>query len=1042
MKIRRNAARRGTFIPMLAVSISALFGFVALAVDLGLLTVARTECQNAADTAALSGCRQLNNKVDAFGVTVADNNRVVSESTANATAKNNTFINTAFQDAQISVTTKIYYYNTTSNTFQKSTAQTVSGTTYPWSASEVTLTVSQPTFFAKVFGLTSMPNGATAVAIHRPRDVAVVLDLTGSMAFGSTFNWPADSTSDNVRGILSPDPAHPQYGHYQRYRSYQTTIPMNGAISNTSGSGATPSVRPNPLLINQAFIKSSGEVNAVQNYTVETPSGPPIVKDYLTSTLADGTITPTSAQIRNAFHHWDPAGSGDPTVSGASPPFVTSPVLNYANYYSSYNGTTVVTPAPISFKDQRDTDDAGVSLPYLGDKHPRKWGATVAEPAGATPLAYWDPTDANGAAITAAEYLGWSAKYASGSTLPNTVPNRATLSLSPSATYLADWSDFRDATWERNGYDLDVKTYVAARNAYGNWDPRWDYSFTSSNWVHSMPIGVTAPPAAVKTNINNIVKVNAGTFKGYSMGPGYWGKTPFIWPPDPRWGGGTGSPDPTSPSVSNPVQDTSGNWICDWRRRFFTYYNGATTQNYDPQGDNVAGGNPNDGIDESLLRNGVGSVLTDGGTSSATAGWRINYPAVLKWLKTGPQVLPANLRAGRILYYTSIPDTVPNTGGTLNELFWRDYINYVFGYRAGGRDYQSSKILAGDEIYGWPEGVTPAIATSTMAQYNGLSVNDARPCMNYMDNPNRPRLHLWFGPMSMMDFIECKQPNRSWTAGTVHQAQCWQLKAGIQSALDDIRNNHPNDWVGLAYFAASFNDRRVPMGTNWTRMKNTLFFPYNKIDATTGIVSGEFIPYNTSFNTVSRTNIPNADSGTDPATGLMNGYNLLSSSTTLGGTGRRGAAKIVIFETDGVPNCLTNGALQNDGPNSRYTGISASSFTFNGDPTVIANALLVVDAIVADTNNTAGQPSGFSLPNSKARVYPIAFGDLFSTNTTAKTGAVTFLTNMAIRGNTLDAGGTLPSGSIITGTYQNRIDTLRSCLERIMQSGVQVTLIE
>ncbi|HEX5445496.1 MAG TPA: pilus assembly protein TadG-related protein, partial [Pirellulales bacterium] len=37
-----------------------LIAFLALAIDMGLLAVARTQCQNAADLAALAGVRTLN----------------------------------------------------------------------------------------------------------------------------------------------------------------------------------------------------------------------------------------------------------------------------------------------------------------------------------------------------------------------------------------------------------------------------------------------------------------------------------------------------------------------------------------------------------------------------------------------------------------------------------------------------------------------------------------------------------------------------------------------------------------------------------------------------------------------------------------------------------------------------------------------------------------------------------------------------------------------------------------------------------------------
>ena len=36
-----------------------------------------------------------------------------------------------------------------------------------------------------------------------------------------------------------------------------------------------------------------------------------------------------------------------------------------------------------------------------------------------------------------------------------------------------------------------------------------------------------------------------------------------------------------------------------------------------------------------------------------------NYDAILAWLKSGPQTVPPSLRAGRVVYYTAIPSTIP-----------------------------------------------------------------------------------------------------------------------------------------------------------------------------------------------------------------------------------------------------------------------------------------------------------------------------------------------------------------------------------------------
>src|SRR5689334_15378524 len=83
---------------------------VALGVDLGMLAVARTQCQNAADLAALAGTRQLNGDV-------ADNNRPAAQTFAGTMAKNNSVMSTPLVDSQVTVTTGVYRYNSTSQIF-------------------------------------------------------------------------------------------------------------------------------------------------------------------------------------------------------------------------------------------------------------------------------------------------------------------------------------------------------------------------------------------------------------------------------------------------------------------------------------------------------------------------------------------------------------------------------------------------------------------------------------------------------------------------------------------------------------------------------------------------------------------------------------------------------------------------------------------------------------------------------------------------------------------------------------------------------------
>ena len=290
-----------------------------------------------------------------------------------------------------------------------------------------------------------------------------------------------------------------------------------------------------------------------------------------------------------------------------------------------------------------------------------------------------------------------------------------------------------------------------------------------------------------------------------------------------------------------------------------------------------------------------------------------------------------------MLFYSSIPNDVNTGTGTANEkldkIFWKKYIDYVIGY-----SFTSTSFLYGNAD-SWTGG-TRSISTSDLTAWAGPSSlwPSAKPSMVYTDTPNRPRLHMWFGPLSMMDFVSYANNSGNWMPGTCHEAQCWQLKAGVNSVIDDVRNNRPNDYIGMVMFSASyssstptgFNGPRVEIGQNYTRLKNALFYPKSLLVAIDGgNTTSEVRPYDTSFNVaITPDEIPNANGSTDPNTGLAYAFNVLSPSVLTStnaataspqgyGTlkGRRGAAKMVIIETDGVPNT--------------YSGLSSGTTTMN-----------------------------------------------------------------------------------------------------------------
>ena len=157
-------------LPLFALLLVAICGFVALAVDLGMVAMARTQAQNAADSAALAGARTINGS--------AGSNLTAATANAQAAADANQILGQAVQSSQVAVVHGTYHYNSTSMTFSP-VFPPVSPDNY--NLTQATVTASVKSQFAKVFGISASNISAVAIAAHRPRDIAIVLDYSGSM---------------------------------------------------------------------------------------------------------------------------------------------------------------------------------------------------------------------------------------------------------------------------------------------------------------------------------------------------------------------------------------------------------------------------------------------------------------------------------------------------------------------------------------------------------------------------------------------------------------------------------------------------------------------------------------------------------------------------------------------------------------------------------------------------------------------------------------------------------------------------------------------
>src|SRR5271157_4691693 len=105
----RASARHGVILPYVALTIVAMLGFLALAIDLGMMMVAKAQAQNAADAAAFAGARTLTGG--------ATSNTTQATTNGQAAAAANVVLGQSVPAANVTMTLGAYHYDPNSQTF-------------------------------------------------------------------------------------------------------------------------------------------------------------------------------------------------------------------------------------------------------------------------------------------------------------------------------------------------------------------------------------------------------------------------------------------------------------------------------------------------------------------------------------------------------------------------------------------------------------------------------------------------------------------------------------------------------------------------------------------------------------------------------------------------------------------------------------------------------------------------------------------------------------------------------------------------------------
>ena len=309
----RAARRRGVVLPMLVVAIVALVGFLALAIDLGMLAVAKAQVQQGADLAALVSARTLS------GTAAVNYNQAAATTNAQNVLTYNSVLGQALQPTQLQLSYGSYDYDQNTQKFIANYPIT-SGST----CTAVTATVTSnglPGAFSKVFGMQILPSvSATAQAVHRPRDLALVMDLSGSMRFGTMLGYDFAS---NSRTTNNPDSAVPTFGHYS-----SSNAGMVGPSSARNSSYDNYTIPPT----NTTIGNSGYTFTYINGFYQNNAYSSPLVRafDSYTSSDGGGTWTPPTSGtpvLPSASYTSVPGGDAPLFLKGSNSAFAQSPAV-------------------------------------------------------------------------------------------------------------------------------------------------------------------------------------------------------------------------------------------------------------------------------------------------------------------------------------------------------------------------------------------------------------------------------------------------------------------------------------------------------------------------------------------------------------------------------------------------------------------------------------------------------------------------------------------------------------------------------------------
>ncbi len=241
----------------------------------------------------------------------------------------NKLVGQSLQASQLQLSYGSYDYNQTTQTFNANFPAT-SG--MPLTAVTATVTSNNlSAAFSSAYGAQFLPPvSSTATAVHRPRDIALVMDLSGSMRMGTLLGYDFYTST---RTSNNPDTVYPTFGAYS---SGSAGMQYTGPTQTSSYDSYT--ISPS----NTTAPNSSYALTYVNNFYQNAAYATPLIRAFDSYTSSDGGST-WSAPTAGATPQLPPS-TYTSTPGGDVPLFKRASTTTYAQKVSDVTGSNAQNP--------------------------------------------------------------------------------------------------------------------------------------------------------------------------------------------------------------------------------------------------------------------------------------------------------------------------------------------------------------------------------------------------------------------------------------------------------------------------------------------------------------------------------------------------------------------------------------------------------------------------------------------------------------------------------------------------------------------------